>query len=100
MSRQLTDCLLHGGTVSSLQLSTLKISGEELANMCFTDLFTNSDNLMNTNAVPSGLSQKSLQGQIDDLVYAFLKQQQHKRSCLYQYHLVHLRWSLAQGFSQ
>ena len=73
MTRQLTDRLLHGGAVSSLQPSTLKISCEELANMCFTDLFTNSDNLMNTDAVPSGLSQKSFQGQIDDLVYASLK---------------------------
>ena len=59
MTRQLTDRLLHGGTVSSLQSSTLKISGEELANMCFIDLFTNFDNLVNTDAVPSGLSQKS-----------------------------------------
>ena len=70
MTCQLTDRLLHGGTVSSLQPSTLKISGEELANMCFTDLFTNSDNLMNMDAVPSGLFRKSFQGQINDLVYA------------------------------
>ena len=56
-----------------LQPSTLKISGEDLANMCFTDLFTNPANLMNTNAVPSGLSQKSFQGQIGDVVYASCK---------------------------
>ena len=42
MTRQLTDRL--GGKVSSLQPSTLKISGEELANMCCADLFTHSDN--------------------------------------------------------
>ena len=73
MTRQLTDRLLHSGMVSSLQPSTLKISDEKLANMCFTDLFTNSGNLMNTDTVLSGLSQKSFQGQIDDLFYASLK---------------------------
>ena len=33
--RQLTDRLLHGDTASSLESSTLKISGEEIANMSF-----------------------------------------------------------------
>ena len=91
ITRQLTDRLLHSGMASSLQPSTPKISDEKLANMCFTDLFTNSGHLMNTDIVLSGLSQKSFQGQIDDLVYAFLKikrsisffenQEKHKRSC-------------------